>query len=318
MSYKEMSIADELRHYFYNGTMVVRLILVNVAVFCVLSLLMLLSFLLQSPDTYEWVVNRLMLPAQLSNIIWQPWSFLSYMFLHSGFFHILFNMLMLNFFGNIIGDFLGNRRVLPLYLLGGLGGGLLYITIYQLFPVFQNDIEHTYMLGASASVMAIIGAAATLRPDYSVFLLFLGAVKIKWIALFFVLVDLFAIPQANSGGHIAHLGGILVGYLFIKQLQAGNDWSEKMNHYFDQIASTFKRWGSPKRPPQPRVVHKSEKVTQGSYAQNSPNSLPPRPTRSKDQQEKIDYILDKISQSGYDSLSADEKAYLFKISNEND
>lgn len=319
MPNNEISITDELRHYFFNGTMVVRLILVNVAVYCTMSLILLLTFLLQTPDTYEWLLNYLMLPAKLGNFIWQPWSLITYMFLHGGFFHILFNMLMLNFFGNIIGDLLGNRRILPLYLLGGLGGALLYLALYQLLPVFRADIDQTYMLGASAAVMAIMGAAATLRPDYTIFLMFIGAVKLKWVALFFVLIDLFTIPQSNPGGHIAHLGGVLVGYLFIKQLQQGSDWSLSINQWLDNLASVFRQTNSPKRN-KPQIVRKNEKVIQGNggFINEPKQNITTRPQRSKAQQEKVDNILDKISQTGYDSLTADEKAFLFNLSNDED
>lgn len=311
-----MPILDELRDYFFNGTMVVRLILVNVGVYCVLSFILLLNFLLQTPDTHEWIVNHLMVPAKLSNLAWQPWSLLTYMFLHGGFFHILFNMLMLNLFGNILCDFLGNRRILPLYFMGGLAGALLYVIMFQTLPVFRAELDNAYMLGASAAVMAIMSAAATLRPDYTVLLVFIGAVKLKWIAIFFVLVDLFMIPNSNPGGRIAHLGGVLLGYFFIKQLQKGNDWSVGINRWLDWGASAFEHLNGSKRKV-PLMVHKNEKVVQGGgYIKAHSTTSPPRSTRSKDQQEKVDGILDKISQTGYDSLSAEEKAFLFQFSND--
>lgn len=324
MPNNEMSIVDELRHYFYNGTMVVQLILANAAVFCVMSLLKLLSWLLQSTATYEFLLNKLMVPAKIGNLLWQPWSVLSYMFLHVGFFHILFNMLMLNLFGNILCDLLGNRRILPLYILGGLAGAASYIVLFQLLPVFQSELDSAYMLGASAAVMAVLGAAATLRPDYTILLMFVGAVKLRWIALFFVLIDLFMIPNSNPGGHIAHLGGILLGFAYIRQLQKGSDWSVGINRWFDRIASFWDRLklGAARKP---RMVYKNEKVNASGYLKSeqtdsrdkaTASSTLPRVQRSKDQQERIDRILDKISQSGYDSLSTEEKAFLFYISDD--
>lgn len=235
--------------------------------------------------------DYLLLPAYLPKLLYRFWTPITYMFMHAGVFHILFNMLWLYWMGQIFEEYLGNKRTIGLYLLGGLTGGLLFVAAYNLIPAFTavNAAQGGVIVGASASVMAVIIATATFLPDYTISMMFIGPVKLKWIAVFYIVIDFLGIAGGNAGGEIAHLGGALFGFIYIKQLQKGNDW-------IGNIVKLF----TPK--PKLKVV-------------NYDNG-PQKKSLSKPRQEDIDRILDKISVSGYDSLNKQEKEILFRASNE--
>jgi membrane associated rhomboid family serine protease len=269
------SIADDIKYKFRYGNMAVKLIFINIGVFVLTSLFYLVTFLFQQKGIYEVVLSKVEVPASVSTLLYQPWSVFTYMFLHAGFFHILFNMLWFYWFSEILVVFLGDNTI----------------------PVFIPKVEVSYMLGASASVFAVVFAAATLSPDYEVRLLLFGVVRIKYIALVALVLDIINIPNGNAGGYIAHLGGALAGFLYIKALQSGFDAGRPFNKLFDGMATLFK----PR--PKVRVTHKS-----------SDEKTAPKSPRSQSDQEKIDEILDKISRSGYDSLTKEEKDFLFHYS----
>ena len=211
----------------------------------------------------------LALPAYLPKLLVRFWTPLTYMFMHDGVFHILFNMLWLYWIGQIFEDFSGYKRTLGLYLMGGIAGAVFYILSYNFFPVFANALPVSVVVGASASVMAVIVATATLLPDYTISLFIIGPVKLKWIAIAYIILDFISITGPNSGGEIAHLGGALIGFIYIKRLQKGHDW-------ISSIASLFKSG--------PRLSNL--KVVARNNAKKGP--LRPR-------QEDVDRILDKIS-----------------------
>jgi len=241
------------------------------------------SIILAYADEY------LNLPAYFPRLLNHFWTPLTYMFMHAGFFHILFNMLWLYWMGQIFEEYLGNKRTIGLYILGGLTGALFFVLAYNFLPAFSDVVTGSTVVGASASVMAIIIATATLLPDYSISLMFIGPVKLKWIAIFYVLIDFLSIAGPNAGGEIAHLGGALFGFIYIKQLQRGHDWIGAINKIFK---------------PQSKL-----KVAAKNSERNS---------SSKPRQEEIDRILDKISQAGYDSLNKQEKEILFRASKDNE
>ena len=262
------------------------LICINIVVFLVINV----------PGTIESWFNRteyiavyaneyLSLPSNLHRLLIRFWTPFTYMFMHAGVFHILFNMLWLYWFGQIFEEFLGKKRTIGLYLLGGLAGGILFVIAFNLLPLFSYVKQVSHVVGASASVMAIVVAAATIAPNYTINLMLIGPVKIKWIALFYVAVDFLSTTGPNAGGQIAHLGGALIGFMYVKQLQRGNDW-------IAGIVNIFK--------PKPKL-----KVVSTNREKNP--ALKPR-------QEEIDAILDKISQNGYDSLNKHEKEILFRAS----
>jgi len=264
------------------------LIGINVIVYLLINVTAVLETLIFRSDNIAFFTDKyLLLTANIHQLPLRFWTPITYMFMHAGVMHILFNMLMLYWFGTIFEDFLGNKRTLGLYFLGGLTGAALYILCYNTLPYFthENAAATSTLVGASASVMAVIVATATQLPNYEISIIFIGPVKLKWVVLFLLVLDFLGTIGPNAGGEIAHLGGALIGFVYIKQLQKGNDWVAG-------IANIFK----PK--PKLKVVSKN---SSGKSA-------------GKPRQEEIDLILDKISQSGYDSLSKQEKEILFRAS----
>jgi membrane associated rhomboid family serine protease len=297
-------IWKELRQTFQrNDRMVYELIAINVVVFLGVNLIGLVYFFSGKPFEVDSFRFDLGVPANLHTLLQQPWTIITYMFTHFEFMHILFNVLVLYWFGKILSEFAGNKKILPVYILGGISGAIFYIAAYNIFPVFTNSVNEARAWGASASVMAIVFAAVTLVPDYTMFLLLFGAVRIKWIALVLVILDVISIPSSNAGGHIAHLGGALFGFFYVKQLQRGRDLGTGMNRVTDRIANLFRKKSDLK------ISYRGkEKSTVGSFFS--------RPVAQSSKQERLDLILDKISQSGYESLSKDEKDFLFHVSKE--
>jgi len=300
------SFTDEIKNTFQTGSILTRLIIINVAVWLSVRLVLLFLFLFNSPEgTGDYLLSWLSVPASLSELLFRPWTPITYMFLHVDFFHILFNMLWLYWFGKIFLEYLGAKRLLSTYILGGLAGAFLYILAYNLFPVFSEVLPYSTAMGASASVLAVVVATATYVPNFTLHLMFLGPVKLKYIAIFSVVLDIMSIQGGNAGGHIAHLGGALFGFLVIGQYQKGNDVSVGFNKFFDSITSYFYKPAG-----NLHVSHsaagKVRKKTDEQYNYEK-----------KQNQEQIDVILDKISKSGYSSLTKEEKEILFKISNNN-
>ncbi len=288
-------IRDDIRNSFREGDALNRLILVNLGVFLFYYLLKIVGNLFQaSPEFYfiQWTA----LPSNLSVLITRPWTLITYMFLHEGFMHILFNMLILFFTGRIFMEYMGGRKLLSTYLLGGLAGGLLYVLFYNIFPGFQEQLATSNNRGASAGVMAILIGAATYAPRYPVRLFFVLTLEFRWVAMLLLLMDLINLGDGNNmGGHIAHLGGAALGYLIVSQYKKGNDITEGFSKFMDNIANWFK----PK--PKIRKVYSRARKTADFNERKEKN------------QQRMNDILDKINRSGYDSLTKDEKDYLFKI-----
>lgn len=281
---------------------VTQLIAINAIVFLAINLLQLAFWLSGNGLATYYYADYLGVPSDLSLLWRQPWTLFTSLFTQGEVMHLLFNMLVLYWFGNILTEFLGNRKILPLYVAGGLCGVILFIISYQIFPVFAASVADARAWGASASVMAIMIAAATLVPDYRLMLMFFGLVRIKWIALFTLLLDLVSIPSFNAGGHIAHLGGALFGFVFIRQLQQGRDLSTGINWCIDRVTNLFSA------KPSLKVTYRT-KEKKGRKASD-------KSTQSLSSQEKLDNILDKIAASGYESLTKEEKEFLFLVSHE--
>ncbi|HRK27948.1 MAG TPA: rhomboid family intramembrane serine protease [Chitinophagales bacterium] len=307
------SIINDIKNQFTYGNMIIRLILVIVFVFVFEKLLGVLFFFAGAPQTHENILEWFMVTASLQKLIWKPWSVVSYMFLHSGLWHLAFNMLTFYIFGNIVYDFLGNKKILPIFIMGGIAGALLCTVMFNLIPALHKFLE-VPMLGASAGVMAIMLAAATLAPDREINLMFLGPVKIKYIAMFFILFDLITIPKENPGGHIAHLGGAVFGYFFIRRLQNGTDYSLHFNRFTDNVRHFI--GGLLKQKPMMRAERSQTTYTKttytGAYTANAAGAASGKPGSATppSEQEKLDAILDKIAQSGYDRLSKEEMDFL--------
>ncbi len=306
-----MSLLKDLKLKYYTATIVERLIAINVVVFVLFFLLKTLAFLFKLPEDFadEWFV----FPKEVAEYIYKPWTIITYAFMHAGFLHLLFNMIILHFSGRIFITYFPRKRIVTVYLLGGIMGALVYMLSYNLFPAF-GDIGASVLIGASASVMAIFLVVATYAPNLSIRLFFLGNIKLWWIAAFFVISDIVQIPMSNAGGHLAHLGGALFGYMYAAQLQKGNDIGASFEKLLDGIVGLFK----PSKKSPLKTVHKTKKSKQ--TARTTSNTKIKTQTAAKStksgQQQKIDAILDKISKSGYESLTKEEKDFLFKVGKE--
>jgi len=292
-----------LKDFFRSKNMLVRLIIINVAVWLIITILEVFFDLFNtklSSDLVQWLA----VPASVEKLITRPWTLITYMFLHLEFWHILFNMLWLFWFGKIFLEYLTERQLLATYLLGGIAGAVFYILSFNIFPKFQDAYLLSMALGASASVMAIVVAISFYVPNYRIYLLFLGPVKIYYIAIFSIVLDILMIRSSNSGGHLAHLGGAMWGFFYIYMLRKGNDLSRALN--WIPRFSSFKMRRSTKK------THFKNVYTGGRPMSDEDYNL-----EKKKNQERIDGILDKISKSGYDSLTKEEKELLFKSSNNN-
>mgnify|MGYP006139603121 CR=1 FL=1 len=289
---------EDIKKQYKNGSALIKLIFVNVGLFLAVYIIGNVLYLLNIGSS-DVLFNALSLPASFSEIIGQPWSLVTYMFLHKGLWHMSMNMLVLYFGSQIFGQFLNQKKLVLVYILGGLAGGLLYVLSFNLFPVFSEVMPSSIALGASASVMAILVAAATYVPNFVVRLMFIGEVKLKYIAMGYLVLDIVSIQGSNSGGHIAHLGGALFGFMYIQQLKKGRDFTVGFSQFLDYLKAFFK----PRK--NMKVVYKKQGKTKTNQAYNN---------QKVNNQKRIDVVLDKISKSGYDSLSADEKAILFDAS----
>lgn len=288
--------ASNLSYKFKTANILVKLIVINVAVFLVVSLG---SFFLGTSPHYfsRWFV----LSDDFDNLLFRPWALISYGFLHYGFFHLLFNMIWLYWFGQFVLSLFTGKRLLTIYLLGALFGGLLFVLSYNLFPVFAES--RGYLIGASGAVTAIMIFIATYKPNTEV-RIFTFNIKLWHIAIFLFLLDLIRIPSSgNAGGLMAHVGGAGFGYIYAVQLAKGNDIGKWFENFMDWIGNLFKpRTKKPfktvHRTTQPKTKRSNSKDTKSDY------------------QKKVDGILDKIGKSGYESLTKEEKDFLFKAGKE--
>lgn len=300
------SILDDFKKAFQTGNILNQIVVINVVVFLFMGVLGVLLTLSGQEDLYRQISLYLMLPADASELIYRPWTLITYFFFHQGLLHILFNMLWMYWFGKIIAEYLGQNKLLGFYVWGGIGGGLFYMLVYNLFPFFANEVPYSVLLGASAGVTAIVVAAATFQPNFTVSLILIGPVKLKYIAAFSVAMSFLQSTGSNAGGEIAHLGGAIVGYFGMVQLQKGNDWSKPVVSFVTWVKSLFKPQSKIK------VSYRSDK-TQKQKAKSTIRTAAPKAKKETSQAE-IDSILDKISEKGYDSLSKDEKQKLFNAS----
>lgn len=285
-------MATSLSYKYKTSNILVKLIVINAVVFLIVSLG---SFVMRMPAEYfsRWFV----LSDDLKTILIRPWTLITYGFLHFGFFHILFNMLWLYWFGQFVLTLFTGKRLLTIYLLGALFGGLLFVLSYNFFPVF--DDHRGYLIGASGAVTAIMVFIATYTPNTE-FRIFTFNIKLWQIALVLFLLDLIRIPTSgNAGGLMAHVGGGIFGYVYAIQLAKGNDIGKWFENFMDWIANLFK----------PRTKKPFKKVHR---TQNSASNPPKSRADKSDYQKKVDTILDKISKSGYESLTKAEKDFLFK------
>ncbi len=287
-----MSIAEEIKESFRKGSVLTRLIYINIGVFLAVRIVHVLFFLVNRESP---LVGWLALPADVGQLLTLPWTLISYMFLHFSFLHILFNILWLYWMGKIFIFYFDEKKLLGVYLLGGLTGGLFFVLAYNLFPAFSGALGFARLLGASASVLAIIAAVATYAPNHTISLLFIGQIKMKHLAWFSILLYVIGIASSNAGGNLAHLGGAAFGFVYALQYRQGRDWTKGITWLTGALAKLFR--------PRPRIKV-SHRAKADDIEYNRQKNL---------KQEEINRVLDKISKSGYDSLTREEKELLFKM-----
>ncbi|MGA8855128.1 MAG: rhomboid family intramembrane serine protease [Christiangramia sp.] len=299
-----MKSSDKIRYKIQTATVTEKLIAINVLVFILFFLLRTIAYLFQLPSDFllEWFV----FPKEPMEFLMKPWSIITYSFMHSGIWHILSNMLILYFSGIYFLNYFSPKRLLNYYFLGVIIGALVYMLSYNLFPAFQGTGK-SYLMGASAGVMAVLIGIASHIPNMKVRLMLIGSVKFWWIAAFLVVLDVIQIPMGNAGGHLAHLGGAALGYLYTNQLQKGNDIGKWFENLMDSFASIFK---PRERKAKMKTVHRTGKTAKARPKTSKSNF------NKDDKQKRVDAILDKISKSGYESLSKAEKDFLFQAGKE--
>jgi membrane associated rhomboid family serine protease len=293
-------VFEEFKSAFskYNNSHV-QLILINVVVYLFMVILVVLSTWASMPGASAFFDFLFSIPPKFADFIVRPWTVITYAFAHSlNPLHILFNMLFLYWFGKLFIEYLGSEKLIAVYVLGALAGALFYLLMFNVLPFFIDRAGFSGMVGASAAVFCVMVATAALLPDYTFYLLFLGPVKIKYIALFFIVASLVGSIGENDGGNLAHLGGALMGFVYTKQLQIGVNWGGWITATLTWFKGLFQA--------RPKV-----KVT---YRKDAPKKSAAASNFGKATQEEIDAILDKISEQGYEKLTKDEKDKLFNAS----
>lgn len=288
-------IITNLKRSFQAGSILKKLIFINVAVFILIRLLGILLLLFNLQDLP--ILLYLQLPASPMALLSRPWTLFTYMFTHFDLLHILFNMLWLYWFGELFLQFFNERQLGGLYVLGGLAGALLFVVSYNLFPYFREVASFSFLMGASASVMAIVFAVSFYRKEIEINLFLIGRIKLIYLALFTFVIDLLAMTSDNAGGHIAHIGGALFGIWFASRYAQGKDLTAPINRLIDKLVNLGKR------KPKMSVTYGGRSNKDWEYN-----------ARKQQEAANIDAILDKLKRSGYGSLSADEKKQLFDAS----
>lgn len=299
-------IFTEINRRFNAGSILAKFIFINAGVFIIIRLLVIILHLFMSESAFMQYIE---MPSSLPLLAHRPWTVITYMFVHFDFLHILFNMLWLYWFGRIFLQFFTGRQLGGLYLLGGIAGAALFLLSYNLFPYLRQFADNSFLLGASASVMAIVFAVSFYQKNYTISLLLIGRVKLIWLAIGVLLLDIIAITSENAGGHIAHIGGALLGIFFAIQYSKGKDLTAPMNRMIDRFVNLITR------KPTFKVFRQEKKASDNRQQQNHrPETDDEYLRRKKDENRVIDEILDKLKRSGYESLSAEEKKRLFDAS----
>jgi membrane associated rhomboid family serine protease len=283
-----------IKNSFKQGTAEIQLIYINLAVFLLVKLTEIVLVLFNI--SFDFITPYLAAPADLTKLLSRLWTVITYMFFHTGIFHIFFNMICLYWFGKLFLISFSGKQLSALYLFGGVLGAVTYILAYNIFPYFSTQVSSSLLMGASGAIMAIVVAAAMQCPNMKLQLLFVGGIKLKYIAGAVLLVSIFGITSSNAGGEFAHLGGALAGYVFIVSLRKGTDPTKGLNRFLDAVANLFKKGRKTKK----QQPFHAQKMSDAEWnVQKAKN------------REEIDRILDKIKTSGYESLTAGEKKRLF-------
>ena len=290
-----MTIIQDFKLQYHSGGISQKIIFWNVGLFLLSLLVNVFLFFINTSFDCKDLIS---LSSNPTNLVWKPWSIITYAFFHAGFFHIVSNMLMLNFAGRLFQTLFSEKQFVGLYFSGAIFAGLIYLICYVSFPSLR--MFSTTMVGASGAVMAILIAVTTQSPLMEVRLFLFGNVKLWHIAAVLLVIDLAQLPLENTGGHLAHLGGAFFGFLYIKQLQKGRDIGFWVTVIINFFANIFRKKSST---PFKKIYRNIESKPKSVNNKSSNNIM----------QQQVDDILDKIGKSGYDSLSADEKQFLFKF-----
>ena len=302
------TVIDDIKHYFKYGNVLVQLIIINILVFVFVNLVRLILFFVVDvaslEDAFMTFVGWLAFPYDLVKLIFRPWTIITHMFLQYGIGHVFWNMVILYYFGRIFQEYLRPQRILAVYVLGGIAGLILAVIFNVTIQLTAGRQMPDMSLGASAAVTAVVFAIASYIPNNHIHLILIGPVRLVYVALIYFFMDLIAITYySNMGGHVAHIGGALFGYFFILQYRKGRDWSIPFNKWVEWFKLLFKS-----------IKFKKRKRTKMRVSHKRPVSDEKFNHIRKVRQDEIDAILDKISKSGYESLSKDEKEILFKAS----
>ncbi len=296
-----MDITSEAKKYYKKSNTLIKIIAVNIIVFILANIIGSFLYLFET-NGISFIIETFSVPSDIIELLFKPWTIFTYMFLHIDFMHILFNMLWLYIFGIIFLQYLKPVQLTAVYILGGLSGAFFFIISYNVFPVFTDEVFYAKALGASAAVYAVVTAIAVLVPNHKINLILIGQVKIKYIAIVVIFLDIVNLKNGNAGGHIAHIGGALFGWFYAFQYKKGKDYSGILTSIINKINSFFK--------PKAKFKVKHKDVTKMNDADFNRNKHL--------KQEEIDKILDKISKHGYEKLTAEEKAKLFNFGKKND
>ncbi len=288
----------------YQGADVVgKFIFVNVALYVLLLFIGVFSVLFNAGTLSADVLSFVELPASLELLLVRPWTVFTYMFIHAGLWHILWNMFALYFFGRIFLNFYSVRHFVGIYILGGLFGALFFVLAYNLFPYFGPYLPFSRLVGASAAVLAIVVAAAVRSPQYRINLMFVGSVKLSTFALVVVAMSFLMLSGENAGGNFAHLGGAFAGWLVADMLNKGKDLTLVVNGPIDWMSSLLTRLRTPRK-----------KKTKFTYTRGGRSADYEYNARKKADEAEVDRILEKVKKGGYASLSEEEKRRLFEAS----
>ncbi len=297
-----MDLLNTIKNKLKQASSFEKILYINIAIYVIVNIFKVVLFLIQVRNAgLYYPVNYLALPASLLNLKYLPWTVITYMFLHEDFLHIVFNMLWFYWFGKMFIAYIGAKKLTTVYVLGGIFGAIFYITAFNVFPAYASVLSQSKALGASAAVIAVVVAISFYIPNNKVNLMFIGEVKLKYIALFTIIVDFLSVAGENSGGHIAHLGGAFFGFLYAVQLKNGLNLFSGIKNPFSKISISFKR-----KPKMKATYNKTQEMDDREYNYEKAK-----------QQKEIDSVLDKIAKSGYESLSKKEKEILFNSSKRN-
>lgn len=302
----QRNLFDELKYRFNHGGMTIRLLFINIGAFLLIRILDVFGQLSQThffTVLTDWVF---VLPSSFSDVLWRPWTIFTYMFAHYGFMHILGNMIFLYFGGKLFQQLLGERKLLYTYLVGGVVGALFQLLANQFIPYFEA--QQAGLIGASASVMAIVVAVGAYRPNLEVRLFGIVPIKLMYIVLFFVISDFLSLASLDNVGHMAHLGGALIGFLSIRNINSPQNFMNKIEIWGDQFFVKISGLFQPKPKFKTYKNNNNFSNSHNTRAKSDEDFL----AEKKRNQEKIDTILDKISKHGYDALTKEEKQFLFQ------